>query len=140
MPDLSGPAAGTPAARPCLSPAAALGGLKCRTGAEAALEPGPPAPRRAGWGFFSPYALASVSTSLLFPAPLLVTLAWKVSSFAGLAQAPDSLPLVARIGALLAMAGNPFSGKMSDRTAPQRGMRRPWMVTGLAGGSRGGRS
>jgi MFS family permease len=35
------------------------------------------------------------------------------------------------------MAGNPFFGKMSDRTASPLGMRRPWMVTGLAGGSLG---
>ena len=35
------------------------------------------------------------------------------------------------------MAGNPFFGRMSDRTASRLGMRRPWMVTGLAGGSAG---
>jgi hypothetical protein len=31
----------------------------------------------------------------------------------------------------------PFFGRMSDRTASRLGMRRPWMVTGLAGGSVG---
>ena len=35
------------------------------------------------------------------------------------------------------MVGNPFFGRMSDRTASPLGMRRPWMVTGLAGGSLG---
>jgi MFS family permease len=55
----------------------------------------------------------------------------------GIKQAPDSLALVAGIGALLAMVGNPFFGRMSDRTASPLGMRRPWMVTGLAGGSLG---
>ena len=140
MPDLSGPGASTPAARPYLPPAAALGGVEHRTEAEAALEPNSPAPRRVGWGLISQYALASVSTCLVFLAPVLVTLAWKVSSLAGIERAPDSLALVAGIGALLAMAGNPFFGTMSDRTASRRGMRRPWMVTGLAGGSLGGRS
>jgi MFS family permease len=35
------------------------------------------------------------------------------------------------------MVGNPFFGRMSDRTTSPLGMRRPWMVTGLAGGSLG---
>jgi len=78
-----------------------------------------------------------MSTSLLFIAPLLVTLALKVNSLVGIDRAPNSLALVAGIGALLAMVGNPFFGRMSDRTASPLGMRRPWMVTGLAGGSLG---
>ena len=92
---------------------------------------------RVGWGFISRYALAYMSTSLLFVAPLLVSLPLKVNSLVGIKQAPDSLALVAGVGALLAMVGNPFFGKMSDRTASRRGMRRPWMVTGLAGGCLG---
>jgi MFS family permease len=83
------------------------------------------------------YALAYMSTSLLFLAPMLVTLALKVDSLVGIQRAPGSLALVAGIGALLAMVGNPFFGRMSDRTASRLGMRRPWMVTGLAGGSLG---
>jgi fatty acid desaturase len=35
------------------------------------------------------------------------------------------------------MVGNPFFGKLSDRTASRLGMRRPWMVIGLVGGSLG---
>jgi MFS family permease len=35
------------------------------------------------------------------------------------------------------MVGNPFFGKMSDRTSSRVGMRRPWMVIGLVGGSLG---
>ena len=122
-------------------PAARLGsarrGLKYRTAIKAALEPEPPAAHRVGWGFISLYALAYMSTSLLFLAPLLVTLALKVDSLVGIKQAPSSLALVAAVGALLAMVANPFFGKMSDRTASRLGMRRPWMVTGLAGGSLG---
>ncbi len=78
-----------------------------------------------------------MSTSLLFVAPLLVTLPLKVNSLVGIEQAPNSLALVAGVGALLAMVGNPFFGKMSDRTTSRLGMRRPWMVTGLVGGSLG---
>jgi Major Facilitator Superfamily len=112
-------------------------GLKYRTTIEAALEPEPPTAHRVGWGFISLYALAYMSTSLLFIAPLLVTLPLKVNSLVGIKQAPDSLALVAGVGALLALVGNPFFGRMSDRTASRLGMRRPWMVTGLVGGSLG---
>ncbi|HEY7265651.1 MAG TPA: MFS transporter [Trebonia sp.] len=114
-----------------------LDGLKYRTEAGAALEPEPPAAHRVGWGFISLYALAYMSTSLLFIAPLLVTLALKVDSLVGIERAPSSLALVAGVGALLAMVGNPFFGKMSDRTVSRLGMRRPWMLTGLVGGSLG---
>ena len=103
----------------------------------AALEPEAPAAHRVGWGFISLYTLAFISTSLMFIAPLLVTLALKVNSLVGIERAPDSLALVAGVGALLAMVGNPFFGKMSDRTSSRLGMRRPWMVIGLAGGSLG---
>jgi MFS family permease len=112
-------------------------GLKYRTAAGAALEPGQPAAHRVGWGFIALYALAFMSTSLLFIAPLLVTLALKVNSLVGIGRAPGSLALVAGTGALLAMVANPFFGKLSDRTASRLGMRRPWMVIGLVGGSLG---
>jgi MFS family permease len=35
------------------------------------------------------------------------------------------------------MVANPFFGRMSDRTSSRLGMRRPWMVIGLVGGSLG---
>ena len=61
----------------------------------------------------------------------------KVNSLVGIEQAPNSLALVTGTGALLAMVGNPFFGRMSDRTSSRLGMRRPWMVIGLVGGSVG---
>src|SRR6266567_3885425 len=137
MPDVPGPGDSTPAGRPRLPPTAGLDGLKYRSAAEAALEPESPAAHRVGWGFISLYTLAYISTSLVFIAPLLVTLALKVDSLVGIERAPDSLALVAGIGALLAMFGNPFFGKMSDRTSSRLGMRRPWMVISLVGGSLG---
>jgi len=111
--------------------------LKYRNPAAAALELESPAAHRVGWGFISLYALAFMSTSLVFIAPLLVTLPLKVNALVGLERAPTSLALVAGIGALVAMFGNPFFGRMSDRTTSQLGMRRPWMVIGLVGGSLG---
>ena len=112
-------------------------GLRSRIAIRTALEPEPPVAHRVGWGFILLYALAYMSTSLLFVAPLLVTLPLKVSALVGIKQAPNSLALVAGTGALLAMVGNPFFGKMSDRTTTRLGMRRPWMVIGLVGGSLG---
>ena len=78
-----------------------------------------------------------MGTILVFLAPLLVSLSLKINSLVGIEQAPNSLALVAGTGALLAMFVNPFFGKMSDRTSSRLGMRRPWMVIGLAGGSLG---
>jgi MFS family permease len=95
------------------------------------------APARVGWGFITRYSLAYMSTCLVFLAPLLVTLALKVDSLVGIQQAPRSLALVTGAGALLSLVGNPFFGRMSDRTTSRLGMRRPWMVIGLLGGSVG---
>src|SRR5438270_12317844 len=105
--------------------------------AAAILELDSPAAERVGWGFIALYTLAFMSTSLLFLAPLLVTLALKVNSLVGIQQAPSSLALVAGTGALLARFGSPIFGKLSDRTSSPFGMRRPWMVIGLVGGSLG---
>jgi MFS family permease len=83
------------------------------------------------------FTLAFIGTNLVFQAPLLVTLPLKVNALVGIDQAPNSLALVASIGALLAIFANPFFGRMSDRTTSRLGMRRPWMVIGLVGGSLG---
>jgi MFS family permease len=116
MPDVSGPGSSTPTA---------------------GVAPDPPPVDRVGWGFIALYAAAYMSAILLFLAPLLVSLSLKVNSLVGIDQAPNSLSLVAGTGALLAMFANPFFGKMSDRTSSKLGMRRPWMVMGLVGGSLG---
>jgi MFS family permease len=101
------------------------------------LDRGPPAGHRIGWGFIALYTTAFLSTSLLFLAPLLVTLALKVNALVGLERAPTSLSVVAGTGALVSIAGNPFFGRMSDRTASPWGKRRPWMIIGLLGGTAG---
>ena len=92
---------------------------------------------RVGWGFITLYTAAYLGTCLVLIAPLLVTLALKVNSLVGIDQAPNSLALVTGTGALLAMVGNPFFGRMSDRTSSPLGMRRPWMIIGLVGGTLG---
>lgn len=83
------------------------------------------------------YALAYMSISLMLIAPLLVTLALKIRSLVGEDQAPESLALVTAVGGLLSLVGNPLFGRLSDRTTSRLGMRRPWIVAGLAGGCLG---
>jgi MFS family permease len=92
---------------------------------------------RVGWAFVARYTLAFISTCLVLIAPLLVTLALKVNTLVGARGAPGALALVAGVGALVAMVGNPFFGRLSDRTSSRLGMRRPWMVLGLVGGTVG---
>jgi hypothetical protein len=87
-----------------------------------------------GWGFVARYALAYAGATLLLLAPLLVSLALKVNSLVGIDRAPGALALVTGTGSLLAMVANPFFGRLSDRTSSRLGMRRPWMLAGLAGG------
>jgi MFS family permease len=123
--------------QPQLPPTAGLDGLEYRTAAEAALEPASTVAHRVGWEFIALFTLAFIGTNLVFQAPLLVTLPLKVNSLVGIDQAPNSLALVASVGALLAIFANPFFGRMSDRTTSRLGMRRPWMVIGLVGGSLG---
>jgi MFS family permease len=100
-------------------------------------EPASGPTERVGRGFIAMYATAYMGAILLFLAPLLVSLSLKVNSLVGIDQAPNSLSLVAGTGAFLSMFANPFFGRMSDRTSSRLGMRRPWMVIGLTGGSLG---
>src|SRR5664279_436961 len=87
--------------------------------------------------FIAFYTLAYLSTTLLFIAPLLVTLALKVNSLVGIERAPAGLALVAGVGAFLALFANPFFGMLSDRSSGRFGRRRPWMLLGLVSGTAG---
>jgi MFS family permease len=137
MPDVFRRVGTAPTAQPLLPATAGLDGLDDGAAALAAVEPGSPADHRVGRGFIALYTLAYISTCLVFLAPALVSLALKVNSLVGTDQAPNSLSLVTGIGGLVSLVGNPFFGRMSDRTSSPLGMRRPWMVIGLVGGSLG---
>jgi MFS family permease len=69
--------------------------VKDQSAGQAAHHGGPPAARPVGWGFIVLYTVAFLSTSLLFLAPLLVTLALKVNALVETERAPSSLSLVA---------------------------------------------
>jgi MFS family permease len=95
------------------------------------------APKRVGWAFILLYAVSYTGGSLLFLAPLLVSLALKVNDLVGIDAAPRNLALVTSVGSLLSIVANPLFGRLSDRTTSRFGMRRPWMVTGVAVGAAG---
>ena len=97
----------------------------------------PSAPERVGWGFIVLYAVSYTGGSLLFLAPLLVSLALKVNELVGIDAAPRNLALVTGVWSLLSIVANPLFGRLSDRTTSKMGMRRPWMVTGVAVGACG---
>lgn len=107
------------------------------TGDFSAADLRPSATRRVGWGFITLYALAYLGAILVLLAPVLVTLALKVNALVGIERAPVSLGLVTGLGSLVALVGNPLFGRLSDRTTSRFGMRRPWMIIGLVGGSLG---
>jgi MFS family permease len=100
-------------------------------------EPGSDAVHRVEPGFIARYTAAYTCSILMLIAPLLVTLALKINSLVGTEQAPGSLAVVAGIGSLVSMFGNPLCGRLSDRTSSRWGMRRPWIVMGLVGGTVG---
>jgi len=103
----------------------------------AAPDGAPPAGSTYGRRFVTLYALSYAGGSLLFLGPLLVSLALKVNDLVGIDKAPENLALVTGVGSLLAMVSNPLFGRLSDRTTSRLGMRRPWMLVGLAGGAVG---
>jgi hypothetical protein len=70
MPEVARPVDGT---FPAFILTAGLGGSDHPPATEGALVNHPPSLRRVGWGFIALYALAFMSTSLLFIAPLLVS-------------------------------------------------------------------
>lgn len=94
-------------------------------------------PRPVTAGFVTLYALSYAGGALLFLGPLLVSLALKVNDLVGLEAAPRNLALVTGVGSVLALVSNPLFGRLSDRTTSSYGMRRPWMLLGLAGGTVG---
>jgi MFS family permease len=103
------------------------------TGAAAAE----PVPHGVGWAFVALYTLSYLGTCLLFIAPLAVTLALKVNDLVGQDAAPGRLALVVGTGSVVSLFGNPLFGRLSDRTSSRWGMRRPWMIGGLLGGTVG---
>src|SRR5688500_9370810 len=62
--------------------------------------------------------------------PAAITLALRVREIDP-AGASATLSLVAAVGAVFGIIGNPLFGRLSDRTRSRFGMRRPWMLGGV---------
>lgn len=92
--------------------------------------------REVSWLFIAVYGMAYTGLWMALLPPLLASLTMRVHALAP-AHATGSLSLVVGVGALMALLGNPFFGRLSDRTTSRWGMRRPWLIVGALGGIAG---
>lgn len=92
--------------------------------------------RQVGWLFIVVYGIAYTGLWMALLPPILTGLTMRVRELAP-AHATGSLSLVVGVGALMALFGNPFFGRLSDRTTSRFGMRRPWLIAGALGGAVG---
>lgn len=81
-------------------------------------------------GFMALYALATLGVYLSMLTPATVSLSLRMSQIA-----PDdpagALALVASVGGVCALIGNPLFGRLSDRCTSRFGRRRPFILGGL---------
>jgi MFS family permease len=91
---------------------------------------------RVGWSFVAAYAAAYTGMWMALLSPILVGLTLRARAIDP-EHAPADLSLVMGVGALIALFGNPFFGRLSDRTTSRFGMRRPWLIGGALGGAVG---
>ncbi|MFE1774803.1 MFS transporter [Streptomyces sp. NPDC059008] len=82
------------------------------------------------------FAAAYCGVYIALVTPVTVTLAVKAQQIAP-HDKQAVLSLALGTGSVLAILGNPLFGRLSDRTTSRFGMRRPWLVGGLAGGLAG---
>ncbi|MER6363727.1 MFS transporter [Kitasatospora sp. NPDC001527] len=93
-----------------------------------AAAPAPQAPP----GFVRRLALGQFGMYLAVLAPVMGGLSVKIQDLVGLDAAPAQLGLVTGTGALFALVGQPLAGRLSDRCTSRYGMRRPFLVGGVA--------
>lgn len=84
-----------------------------------------------GLGFIIIYTLAYFGVWMALLTPLVVSLALRVNEIAP-GNKEAALSWILGIGAAVAMLSNPIAGQLSDRTSSRMGMRRPWLVGGMA--------
>jgi MFS family permease len=91
-------------------------------------------PQRVSGAFIAIYAFAYTGIWLALLTPVIVTIALRVRQLTP-EHAAQNLALVLSVGATCAMFAGPLFGYLSDRTTSRLGMRRPWMIGGILGGS-----
>ena len=62
--------------------------------------------------------------------PAIIGIGLKVQSVIPLEQQTNAIGIIAGFGALFAVIGNVFFGRLSDRTTSRFGRRRPWIIGG----------
>ena len=100
------------------------------------LDEAPGPSRRIGIGLISLIALAYLGVWIGILTPPFVSLAIRLQQVDP-TNAVTSLSLILGVGGLIAIVGNPFFGRLSDRTTSRLGMRRPWLIGGSLVGSLG---
>jgi MFS family permease len=84
-------------------------------------------------GFIVAFAFAQLALFIALLGPVTVSMALKVIDVVGQDRAPQASGVILGVGAIAALLGNPFFGRLSDRTTGRWGRRRPWMVGGAIG-------
>jgi len=87
-----------------------------------------------GLTFILSYSLALFGVWMLVMTPATLGLAMRADQIAP-ERATDAYSVIAGVGALVALLANPMFGRLSDNTASNWGMRRPWMIFGTLGAS-----
>lgn len=90
----------------------------------------------AGVKFVVVYIVALMGCYFALITPATVTLALRLQQIDP-ENKVGALALALGIGALLAVVANPLFGYLSDRTTSRFGMRKPWLVIGIFGGTGG---
>lgn len=88
-------------------------------------------------GLVLAYVAAYFALYVALLTPVMSTLALRVSELSDESSRTSDLALVTGVGAFFAFVANPLAGALSDRTTSRFGMRRPWLLWGVLGGSAG---
>lgn len=94
------------------------------------------APQPVGMRLVGVYSLAYFGVWMALLTPVVVTLALRVAQIDPVNK-ETSLSWILGAGAIVAMLANPIAGLLSDRTTSRLGMRRPWLIGGMALGLAG---
>ncbi|MGW4400729.1 MFS transporter [Amycolatopsis nivea] len=92
--------------------------------------------RTAGPKFVVAYIAALLGCYFALITPASVTVALRLQQIDP-EHKVGALALALGLGALLAVVANPLFGHLSDRTTSRFGMRKPWLIAGIFGGTGG---
>ena len=88
--------------------------------------------RRVGKGFIALFTMAYLGNFLMVTPPAMVWIPLKVNSLVPPTERAGALGLILGVAAFVGGLLGPVFGKLSDRTTSRWGMRRPWILGGVA--------